>query len=441
MEDNVEVEIRSIQLQEPPGGVSSSSPARVVIFADSKSRERAQRRRAHIQFATLCWTLYLSGWNDSTTGPLLPRIQRVYNVNFATVSLLFVFACIGYITGALSNLVLDGRYGFGKVIVHSFLRSLFQVVAYCFESTAPPFPLFVLGYAINGVGMALQDAQANGFVASLRDNPEMKMGILHAVWFRAGAFSSPLVATQFVQKPHWSFHYLCSLGLSLVNTILLITVFGWKTQDECLAQIGVPPCEKGNSERSQFRQVFALRAVHLLAFFILVYVGVEVTVGGWIVTYIIDIRGGGPSSGYISSGFFGGLMTGRLCLLWVNRMVGERRVLFIYALLAIGLELAVWFVPSLVGGAIAVSMIGILLGPMYPIAMNHARRVLPRWLLTVSIGWIAGCGQAGSALLPFMTGAIASKSGIGILQPLLVSMMAFMTSIWILVPSSARRED
>ncbi|KAI6107587.1 major facilitator superfamily domain-containing protein [Pisolithus thermaeus] len=427
MEDNAEVEMRSIQPQEPPGGVSSSSPARVVIFADSKSRERAQRRRAHIQFATLCWTLYLSGWNDSTTGPLLPRIQRVYD---------------GYITGALSNLVLDGRYGFGKVIVHSFLRSL----------------VMVLGYAINGVGMALQDTQANGFVASLRDNPEMKMGILHAVWLTvdnvfgyssaspdcpvgAGAFSSPLVATQFVQKPHWSFHYLCSLGLSLVNTILLITVFGWKTQDECLAQIGVPPCEKGNSERSQFRQVFALRAVHLLAFFILVYVGVEVTVGGWIVTYIIDIRGGGPSSGYISSGFFGGLMTGRLCLLWLNRMVGERRVLFIYALLAIGLELAVWFVPSLVGGAIAVCMIGILLGPMYPIAMNHARRVLPRWLLTVSIGWIAGCGQAGSALLPFMTGAIASKSGIGILQPLLVSMMAFMTSIWILVPSSTRRED
>lgn len=27
---------------------------------------------------------------------------------------------------------------------------------------------------------------------------------------------------------------------------------------------------------------------------------------GWIVTYIIDIRGGGPSTGYVSSGFFGG---------------------------------------------------------------------------------------------------------------------------------------
>jgi len=39
-----------------------------------------QRRRANIQFVTLCWTLFLAGWNDGTTGPLLPRIQKVYEV-------------------------------------------------------------------------------------------------------------------------------------------------------------------------------------------------------------------------------------------------------------------------------------------------------------------------------------------------------------------------
>jgi hypothetical protein len=27
---------------------------------------------------------------------------------------------------------------------------------------------------------------------------------------------------------------------------------------------------------------------------------------GWIVTFIIQKRGGGPSSGYVNSGFFGG---------------------------------------------------------------------------------------------------------------------------------------
>jgi len=54
---------------------------------------------------------------------------------------------------------------------------------------------------------------------------------------------------------------------------------------------------------------------------------------GWIVTYIVEIRGG-----YISSGFFGGLTVGRVVLLWFNRLVGERRAVFIYGILTIAYE-------------------------------------------------------------------------------------------------------
>ena len=82
------------------------------------------------------------------------------------------------------------------------------------------------------------------------------------------------------------------------------------------------------------------------------------------------------------------------------------------------LELLIWFTPSLIGDAISISIIGLLLGPMYPITMNHSGKVLPPWILTGAIGWLAGVGQAGSALLPFMTGAVAEKWGITSLQPL-----------------------
>jgi len=78
---------------------------------------------------------------------------------------------------------------------------------------------------------------------------------------------------------------------------------------------------------------------------------------------------------------------------------------------------------------------------MYPIAMNHAGRVLPRLILTSSIGWIAGFGQAGSALLSFMTGAISSKFGIKSLQPFVVSMMGLMIILWAIVPKGPRRAD
>jgi len=168
---------------------------------------------------------------------------------------------------------------------------------------------------------------------------------------------------------------------------------------------------------------------------------VEVTISGWIVTYVIQVRHGGPSSGYISAGFFGGLTAGRVVLLWVNEKIGERLAIYVYVILAIGLELIVWLVPSLVGGAVAVSLVGVLLGPIYPIVMNESGRILPRWLLTGCIGWIAGLGQAGSAALPFMTGAIASKTGIKSLQPLLVSMMGLLIVLWAWVPKGHQRQD
>ncbi|KAF9224392.1 MFS general substrate transporter [Gyrodon lividus] len=400
-------------------------------------KSKTQRFRGQMQFVALCWFIYLEGWNDGSNGPLLPRIQRVYGVGYVVVSLIFVFACLGFITGALSNVVLTERLGFGKVMV---LGSLFQVVAYSIESFAPPFPVFVFAYFLNGIGLALQNAQSVGYVASFKENAETKMGVFMAA-YGAGALSSPLVATQFSQLSRWSFHYLTSLGVALINTVVLIFVFRLKRQEECLTEIGISAEPRNANERSHFRQIFALKDVHLLASFVLIYVGAEVTIGGWIVTYIIDVRGGGPSSGYISTGFFGGLMIGRVALLRINEKVGERIALFIYAICAIILEIIVWLVPSLVGDAVAVAIIGMLMGPMYPIAMNHCGRVLPRWLLTGSIGWIAGSGQAGSALVPFMAGAIASRAGLKTLQPVLVGILSLMTMVWALVPKSSRRHD
>ena len=80
----------------------------------------------------------------------------------------------------------------------------------------------------------------------------------------------------------------------------------------------------------------------------------------------------------------------------------------------------VWLVPSVIADAIAVSIIGLVLGPMYPIAIHHTTRVLPRHLVNGTVGWMSACGQAGSALLPFITGTMAAQLGIGSLQPLCV---------------------
>ena len=46
-----------------------------------------------------------------------------------------------------------------------------------------------------------------------------------------GIFTSPFVATQFAQLPRWSFNFLVSLGIAIINVIFLVSVFKLKCQD------------------------------------------------------------------------------------------------------------------------------------------------------------------------------------------------------------------
>ncbi|KAI0759756.1 MFS general substrate transporter [Irpex lacteus] len=397
---------------------------------------------AALQYASLCFTLFLAGWNDGTTGPLLPRMQENYNVGYAVVSLIFVLNTVGFVAGAIANVYAFDKLGLGRTML---LGSVSQVIGYALMAPAPPFPVLCIGYVFNGFGISLQDAGANGYVASLKDNANVKMGVLHAI-YGLGAFAAPLSATQFANLPRWSFQYLISLGLALINVVSILFIFGRKRLEECLAEIGQAHTETGstdnnNNNENKYRQIFRLKEAHIIAAFVCLYVGVEVTVGGWSVSYILDVRGGGKNSGYVSSGFFGGLTVGRVALLWLNKKIGERNAVFVYTVLALGLEFVIWFVPSLIGGALAVSFVGVFLGPIYPLVMNHTAKILPRSLLTGSIGWIAGVGQAGSACIPFITGAIASKAGIASLQPVLVGLMSAMFVLWIVVPNKARHMD
>ncbi|PBK95890.1 MFS general substrate transporter [Armillaria gallica] len=396
------------------------------------------RRRAHIQFTALWWNKFLKGWNDGSNGALLPRMQTVYNVNYAVVSLIFIMACVGFVIGALINVPLMDRIGFGKVLV---VGALCQAAMYALQAAALPFPVFVTTFAINGIGMALQDAQVTSYVASLRNNSQLKMMILQ-VGYGGGALTAPLVATQFAQMEHWSFFYLLSLGIAISNTTVLSSIFRFNTLDVCFAEIGEPQQEHtSRNDDSKFRQLLRTRTVHLLGLFSLVYVGTEVTIGGWIVTFIQRVREGGPSSGYISSGFFAGLTIGPLVLLWVTEKLGNHPAFYLYSVIAIGLELVIWFVPSLIADGVAVALVGLVLGPTYPLLMSHAGRVLPQWLLSGAVGWIAGLGQAGSALFPFMTGAVANAAGIDTMPPLLVGFLGLSVGLWALVPKGPRRAD
>lgn len=63
-----------------PSGPNLQATGDSDTRVDGNVPKKGHEWLAHLQYATLCWTVFLVGWNDGTTGPLLPRIQSNYNV-------------------------------------------------------------------------------------------------------------------------------------------------------------------------------------------------------------------------------------------------------------------------------------------------------------------------------------------------------------------------
>nr|GAT49840.1 predicted protein [Mycena chlorophos] len=447
----------------PAGPTQSRTP--------NSGRTRKQEIEGNVQVLVLSLVALVNGWNDGTLGPLIPRIQEVYHLDYTIVSLLFVFRCLvcgilhGYNRCSRSRIGLSARIaGHDSLCLEAgaregaIIRSVSNVIQVL---VMLPYPIFVLGAFINGLGYAIQAGQTMGYIAGMPDANGVKMGVFQSA-YGLGALIAPLVATQFAQKVHWSYHYMITAGISVVSALVFYAVFRGRTQEECLTRIGysardstknaILPSTAGTSpprQRSQLRQIISSQAVHTLAVFLFVYAGTEVTIGGmfpvfssqlsfksaagWVVSFMISVRGGGASSGYVSTGFFAGMMSGRLLLIPINKLIGHARAVYLYGALAIGLELIIWLVPSFLGSALSVSIVGILLGPLYPLALAHATLVFPPHLLSGSISWVSGFATCGSALLPFATGAIAARAGIRALEPVVVGMLTCMLILWAMV--------
>lgn len=126
---------------------------------------------------------------------------------------------------------------------------------------------------------------------------------------------------------HWSLQ-VSSSEWSVQNMTAVCYCCWYETpsSSEVLIWCGLPPHPANLKRQNEFRQIWSLKVVHLLSVFVLAYCGLEVTIGsafmkcwidrmrpygfrlsGWSVTYLIHRTGGGSSSGYVSSGFFGGM--------------------------------------------------------------------------------------------------------------------------------------
>jgi len=96
--------------------------------------------------------------------------------------------------------------------------------------------------------------------------------------------------------------------------------------------------------------------------------------------------------------------------------------------------LILWLVPHFYASAVAVSLQGFFLGPLFPAAVVVTTKLLPKHLHVSSIGFAAAFGGGGAAALPFAVGAIAQAKGVQVLQPFILGLSGWILLLWLGLP-------
>ena len=354
-----------------------------------------------------------------------------------------------------------------------FLCGFCHTLAYLIISQHPPYPVLVLAYAFAGFGNGIGDAAWNAWVGNLAQASQL-LGFMHAI-YGAGGTVSPLIATAMVTRGHvewYTFYYILvssplavsirngytsnlskrssffltpcfvfKLGLATIETIALTWSFWSKTARDYLETTNANNTSNAGTRTALFKKPYA-RVSWLCAIFLLGYVGVEVSLGGWVVQFMLRVRNADSfDAGMASVGFWLGLTVGRATLGLLTPAIGVKLSLMIFIPLTMGLELVFWLVPQFHVSAVAIALQGFFLGPMFPCVILAVTELLPRHLHVSTIGFAAAFGGSGAAVMPFAIGAVAQSQGVQVLQPIILAILGALLLLWLALPKIWKRED
>lgn len=236
--------------------------------------------------------------------------------------------------------------------------------------------------------MALQDTHSNNFVTRVKAAHRW-LGFIHAM-YALGTLVGPTVATAIASAgttSRWYLFYASLAAVGLINLVLVIVAFRDSMTKEWISPEAEPSNPQKRSAFGEMKAVVRLPSVWLLALYFFFFLGAVLTASGWTVQYLVTVRNGKLSEvGYVQTGFAGGLFLGRLLLAEPTKRLGERRMVFVYALLCLGLELLFWLVPNIVAGAVAISLFGFFSGPFFATGVSVGAQIFPQELRSSSLG-------------------------------------------------------
>jgi fucose permease len=379
--------------------------------------DRAVRRRAEVGLAFAAFVVI--GLGGGAAGVLLPAQIAYYGIDKAVIGLLFFTFSVGYLlAGAVSGWLMR-RLGLrGELMLGAGAFTALQFVA----GTRPPYPVLVGLTVILGFGGGVMEAALNAYLAALPRHVVL-LNFLHAC-YGAGALIGPVLAsTMFANGLSWGARYLV-FGAAGVP---LLVGFALRYPAE------LPGIDGAAGPSPVFGATVRHPAVRLSGLFLAVYVGVEISIGNWMYSLLIEERGQGALlAGWVVSAYWVGFTVGRFVLSVLAERFGIGPVELAWGCLGVMMAagMVVWLVPGVAAASVGLVLLGFALGPIYPLTVAVVPRLTPSRLVPTAIGILIGVSVLGGAFFPWVAGALADTVGLGSLLPFVLLLGSCLLVNW-----------
>jgi fucose permease len=365
----------------------------------------------------------LIGANGGAAGVVLPSLSSYYQVDKSVVGLLFLASSTGYFLSAFSSSLLLEKLGPRRFLMMGAITFLLGTLTIGLK---PPFVAILATRLFLGFGIAIIETGLNAYVVALPRNTSL-LNSLHA-FYGAGALFGPVVAAAILaMNLGWNSVYLTWTLLSLPLLLGFAIVFNH--------QLPVASTRKEEETATGNVLTAALRlpVVWWASLFLLLYVGIEVSLGNWSYSFLVEGRHQKVLlSSLTVSGYWLGLTLGRFTLSNIAERLGIGNVGLIYSCMAgivIGV-LIIWLFPFEVAAAIGFCFIGYSLGPIYPTTVALMPDLVPSRLVSSAIGFLVSMSILGIAVFPWLAGILAQSIGIWSLLPFTIVLTVSMLLFW-----------
>ncbi len=395
--------------------------------------------------AVLSVIFFTWGGLTSLNDVLIPHLKAVFEMNYAQTMLIQFTFFSTYLVMSLPAGRVVAHLGYKPSIVAGLIVAAAGAFAFYPAAKVPSYPLFLLALFVLASGITLLQVSANPYISLLGEprRASSRLTLAQALNSLGHTLSPALIgplilsiavlgSEELVRLPRAAREAYRLAQAQLVQLPYLGIAVGLLLLAGLVYLFRLPPLleatEQADPHHHGFAEVLRHRPLRLGVLAIFVYVGAEVTIGSFLISYItqpgIANIDPGTASHYVSY-YWGAAMTGRFIGSLLLRRIAPRSLLFAFALAAIALlattitsrgALALW----------SVIAVGLFNSIMFPTLFTLSIEGLGP--MTAKASSLLVMAIFGGAVVPQLQGFLAD--GIGVQRAFVLPALCYAYIAW-----------